>query len=158
MDTICWIQAVPSWLHVFTRIRWKSELWLHEFRHLRLGFIIRLSSNDARLLGKSVPVGSKIGRSMAHVVLHRDHFSWLLLSRQLDSCYCRHVLRWIAEESWGRGGSRGGSYKSTYLRKIKIFLESTYHSCSNKIDHFYNHLKILNDNKYNILGSNYNNV
>lgn len=42
--------------------------------------------------------------------------------------------------------------------KIKICLESTYHSCSNKIDHFYNHLKILNNNKYNILGSNYNNV
>jgi len=76
-----------------------------------LGIALRLSSHDSGLLGESVSIGAKIGRTMAHALLHRDYFPRILLSRQLDPRYCRDVVRRVAEEGRRGRSCRGRSYE-----------------------------------------------
>ena len=60
---------------------------------------------------------------MAHVVLHRHHFPWLVLSRELDLGYCRHVVRRVAEESRGGGSRRRGGHKGEkFDLELKFFI------------------------------------
>lgn len=106
-------QSMSTWLHVFARLRGQSELRLHEFRHIRLGFALCFPSDDPGLLGELISAGTEIGRTVAHAVLHRYNFPGVVLSRQSYSRYRSDVLRRVAEES-GRGGSRRrGSHSGT---------------------------------------------
>lgn len=100
-------QDLRTWLHVPTRIRRQPELWVHQFRHLRMGFPLSVQTDDSRLLGELVPIGVALGWSLAHALLHCHHFPWLILSCQLDLGHRRDVLRRVAEESRrGRGCRR----------------------------------------------------
>lgn len=56
-NTITHVQAMRAWLHLSTRLRTEPQLRVHEFRHLRLGLPLRLSTDDARLLGKPLSTG-----------------------------------------------------------------------------------------------------
>lgn len=48
---------MPTWLYMSSRVWRQSKLWVHQLRYFRLGFLICLSSYDARLLGKFIPIG-----------------------------------------------------------------------------------------------------
>ena len=51
------IQTMWRRLHLFARIRSKSQLWLHKFWYFRMGFSIRFSSYDTGFLGEFISIG-----------------------------------------------------------------------------------------------------
>lgn len=65
---------------------------------------------------------------MARVVLRSDYFLGILLSSKLDFGYCRHVVRWVAEEGWrgrtsGRRSLTGKSMEDSFWNTItKLFV------------------------------------
>jgi hypothetical protein len=58
-------QTMRGRLRVSSRIWTESELRLHQFRHIRMGIFIRLSSHDTRFLGEFISIGKV------------DSFDWL---------------------------------------------------------------------------------
>ena len=75
-------QAVPGQLHVHHR-RPEPELRLHELRQLRLGVALCLSTHDAGLLGKPLPI-CKCLLSVTTLL----HFAWVV-----DDAKCIAVTR-----------------------------------------------------------------
>lgn len=95
----------------------QPQLWLHELRLLRLGAAVSLQAHDPGLLGESLPTCTAVRRALAHALLHRHHLPRLLLPRQLDPRYRRHVVRRTAEEGGGRRSSgRGGDQGESWIQ------------------------------------------